>query len=77
MTGATTPWAWRATPSRLWRPGDRTERLRSLRVPTPVLHGTDDIMIDVSGGRATAAAVPGAKLVTIDGMGQPAPTTLA
>lgn len=49
--------------------GDRTERLRSLGVPTLVVHGSDDIMCDVSGGRATAAAVPGAELVVIDGLG--------
>jgi pimeloyl-ACP methyl ester carboxylesterase len=45
--------------------GDRTERLRLLRVPTLVLHGADDAMCDVSSGRATAAAIPGAKLVII------------
>ena len=41
--------------------GDRTAELRSLRVPTLVLHGADDLMCDVSGGRATAAAIPGAE----------------
>ncbi len=56
--------------------GDRTARLRSLRVPTLVLHGADDVMCDVSGGRATAAAVPGAKLVIIDGMGHSLPRQL-
>jgi pimeloyl-ACP methyl ester carboxylesterase len=56
--------------------GDRTARLRSLRVPTLVLHGTDDVMIDVSGGRATASAIPDAKLVIIDGMGHSLPRQL-
>ena len=49
--------------------GDRTEALRSVAVPTLVLHGADDPLVDVSGGRATAQAIPGAELVVIDGMG--------
>ncbi len=56
--------------------GDRTSRLRSLTVPTLVIHGTDDRVIDVSGGRATAAAIPGAELVVIDGMGHDLPAAL-
>jgi pimeloyl-ACP methyl ester carboxylesterase len=49
--------------------GDRTERLRRLEVPTLVIHGLADRMCDVSGGRATAEAIPGAELVLIEGMG--------
>ncbi|MDE3201565.1 MAG: alpha/beta fold hydrolase [Acidobacteriota bacterium] len=49
--------------------GDRTERLKSVRVPTLVIHGLSDAMCDVSGGRATAAAIKGAELVLIEGMG--------
>ncbi|HEY6275376.1 MAG TPA: alpha/beta fold hydrolase [Streptosporangiaceae bacterium] len=56
--------------------GDRTTRLRSLRVPTLVVHGADDLMIDVSGGRATAEAIPGAELLIIDGMGHSLPRPL-
>jgi pimeloyl-ACP methyl ester carboxylesterase len=56
--------------------GDRTARLRSLRVPTLVIHGSDDKMIGVSGGRATAAAIPGAELLVIDGMGHNFPPPL-
>ncbi|WP_424532313.1 alpha/beta fold hydrolase [Sphaerisporangium viridialbum] len=56
--------------------GDRTARLRTLRVPTLVLHGADDVMCDLSGGRATAAAIPGAKLVIFDGMGHSLPRQL-
>jgi pimeloyl-ACP methyl ester carboxylesterase len=56
--------------------GDRTARLQSLRVPTLVLHGADDLMCDVSGARATAAAIPGAELVIIDGMGHDLPLAL-
>lgn len=56
--------------------GDRTERLRSLRVPTLVVHGAADIVCDVSGGRATAAAVPGAELLILEGMGHHLPHEL-
>ena len=56
--------------------GDRTARLRSLRVPALVLHGDDDRMCHVSGGRATAAAIPGAELVIFEGMGHSLPQQL-
>ncbi|MFD8019460.1 alpha/beta hydrolase [Streptomyces lavendulae] len=56
--------------------GDRTERLRALTVPTLVIHGADDPMCDVSGGRATADAVPGAEFVTFEGMGHDLPRAL-
>ncbi|MEV8630871.1 alpha/beta hydrolase [Streptosporangium sp. NPDC051023] len=56
--------------------GDRTARLRSVDVPTLVLHGADDLMCDVSGGRATAEAIPDAELVVIDGMGHNLPRAL-
>jgi pimeloyl-ACP methyl ester carboxylesterase len=56
--------------------GDRTERLRGLDVPTLVMHGLADRMCDVSGGRATAEAIPGAELVLIEGMGHDLPPAL-
>jgi pimeloyl-ACP methyl ester carboxylesterase len=56
--------------------GDRTPRLRSLRVPALVVHGTADKMVHVSGGRSTAAAIPGAELVLVDGMGHDLPPAL-
>jgi len=56
--------------------GDRTERLRCLAVPALVIHGLADRMCDVSGGRATAAAIPGADLVLIEGMGHDLPPGL-
>ena len=52
---------------------DRTARLRELRVPTTVIHGSIDPLIGISGGRATAAAIPGAELVVIDDMGHDLP----
>lgn len=53
--------------------GDRTARLRELDVPTVVIHGEDDVLIGVTGGQATAAAIPGAHLVLIPGMGHDLP----
>ena len=53
--------------------GDRTPELRGIRAPTVVIHGTRDRMVRPSGGRATAAAIPGAQLVTIEGMGHDLP----
>lgn len=55
---------------------NRRERLRSVRVPTLVIHGLADKMVHVSGGRATAAAVPGAELLLIQGMGHDLPAAL-
>jgi cation diffusion facilitator CzcD-associated flavoprotein CzcO/pimeloyl-ACP methyl ester carboxylesterase len=48
--------------------GDRTARLRRITAPTLVVHGLRDRMVAPSGGRATAEAIRGAKLVTIAGM---------
>jgi pimeloyl-ACP methyl ester carboxylesterase len=56
--------------------GHRTPRLRQLRVPTLVIHGADDPLVQVSGGRATAAAIPGAELVVFEGMGHDLPRQL-
>lgn len=55
---------------------DRGPALRRLRVPAAVLHGEADKMVHVSGGRATAAAIPGAELVVVEGMGHDLPEPL-
>lgn len=55
---------------------DRTAGLGSVAVPVLVMHGEADPLIDVSGGRATAAAVPGARLRTFPGMGHDLPREL-
>lgn len=47
---------------------DRTTLLREIRVPTTVIHGDADRLVMASGGRATAAAIAGARLVVIPGM---------
>lgn len=49
--------------------GDRTERLAAIVAPTLVIHGTADPMIDISGGLATAQAIPGSRFVPVENMG--------
>jgi len=53
--------------------GSRKERLRNVKAPTLVIHGTVDPLVHPMGGRDTAASVPGAKLVMVDGMGHAIP----
>jgi pimeloyl-ACP methyl ester carboxylesterase len=55
---------------------DRTPDLGRVTAPTLVIHGSDDALVNVSGGRATAAAVPGAELVVLEGMGHDLPRPL-
>jgi len=55
---------------------NRGPRLHSLPMPATVVHGLADKMVHVSGGRATAAAIPGAELLLIDGMGHDVPPDL-
>jgi pimeloyl-ACP methyl ester carboxylesterase len=52
---------------------DRTLRLRDVAVPALVVHGEADPVVDVSGGTATAAAIPGAELLVVDGLGHDLP----
>jgi pimeloyl-ACP methyl ester carboxylesterase len=56
--------------------GDRTGRLAGVTAPTLVLHGTADPLIDVSGGHATVAAIPGARLELLEGMGHDLPLSM-
>jgi pimeloyl-ACP methyl ester carboxylesterase len=53
--------------------GNRTKDLKRIKAPTLVIHGTDDRMVGVSGGRATARAIDGAKLMKVKGMGHDMP----
>jgi pimeloyl-ACP methyl ester carboxylesterase len=53
--------------------GSRKERLASVKAPTLVIHGTVDPLVRPEGGKDTAASIPGAKLVMIDGMGHALP----
>ncbi|MCU4747731.1 MULTISPECIES: alpha/beta fold hydrolase [Streptomyces] len=56
--------------------GSRADALRTLRVPTLVIHGLDDTLIDPSGGRRTAELVPGAELLLVPDMGHDRPREL-
>ena len=53
--------------------GDRTKALGQIDVPTLVIHGTKDPMVAPSGGRATARAIRGSRLLMVDGMGHDLP----
>ena len=52
---------------------DRTAQLRTLAVPSLVIHGDRDPLVSPDGGQATAAAIPGAELLLVDGMGHDLP----
>lgn len=56
--------------------GDRRAKLRTIKAPTVVLHGADDPLVPVEGGRDTAANIPGAELRIIPGMGHDMPPAL-
>jgi pimeloyl-ACP methyl ester carboxylesterase len=56
--------------------GDRTAELRRVTAPTLVIHGTIDPLVSPSGGRATARAIPGARLMMVRGMGHDLPRAL-
>jgi pimeloyl-ACP methyl ester carboxylesterase len=56
--------------------GDRTRRLRRVKAPTVVIHGTRDPLVRPASGRALAKAIPGARLELIEGMGHDLPPGL-
>jgi len=53
--------------------GNRKPALASVTAPTLVIHGADDPLVPVEGGKDTADAIPGAELLIIDGMGHDLP----
>ncbi|HET7522974.1 MAG TPA: alpha/beta hydrolase, partial [Acidimicrobiales bacterium] len=55
---------------------NRTRALAELTMPVTVVHGTKDKMVHLSGGKATAKAVPGADLRVVEGMGHDLPPDL-
>jgi pimeloyl-ACP methyl ester carboxylesterase len=55
---------------------DRTTALAEIDVPTVVIHGAADPLIEVSGGEALARAIPGAELHVVEGMGHDLPRAL-
>lgn len=71
--GAHPPGAARQFAAILGHDSDRRDRLRNVRTPTLVLHGTDDPLIPERAGRATARLIPGARYVPIPGMGHDFP----
>jgi pimeloyl-ACP methyl ester carboxylesterase len=56
--------------------GDRTKALHRVQTPALVIHGNRDPLVKPSGGRATAKAIPGARLMMIDGMAHDLPRDL-
>lgn len=56
--------------------GDRRPKLSKITAPTVVLHGADDPLVPLSGGRDTAACIPGSELRVIPGMGHDLPPAL-
>jgi pimeloyl-ACP methyl ester carboxylesterase len=56
--------------------GDRTAELAGIAAPTLVIHGRDDPVVALSGGEAVAAAIPGARLEVIEGMGHDLPRAM-
>jgi len=56
--------------------GSRKEELAGVKAPTLVIHGADDPLVPVEGGRATARAIPGARLLVLDRMGHTLPRTV-
>jgi pimeloyl-ACP methyl ester carboxylesterase len=58
------------------RTGDRTAGLRAVTAPTLVIHGDRDLMVNPTGGAATARAITGARLETIQGLGHDLPLGL-
>ena len=57
--------------------GSRREKLKSVKLPTLVIHGDADPLVPVEGGKDTAASIPGAKLLIIEGMGHDIPVEMA
>jgi pimeloyl-ACP methyl ester carboxylesterase len=53
--------------------GSRTEALRTVDVPALIVHGDADRLVDQSGGRRTADAIPGARFVLLEGLGHDYP----
>jgi pimeloyl-ACP methyl ester carboxylesterase len=63
--------------SALLTAGDRRAQLKDIQVPTMVLHGVDDPLINIACGRDTAAVIPGSEYRPIPGMGHDFPKALA
>ena len=56
--------------------GDRRAALKTISAPTIVIHGVDDPLVPLAGGRDTAATIPGATIIEVPGMGHNLPDAL-
>ena len=56
--------------------GDRREKMKDVKAPAVILHGIDDPLVPIEGGRDTAASIPGAELREVPGMGHDFPLAL-
>src|SRR5579871_2312668 len=56
--------------------GDRRAALKRIKAPTVVLHGADDPLVPLAGGKDTAENIAGAELRVIPGMGHDLPPAL-
>ncbi len=52
---------------------DRTQELKKLKVPSLIIHGDEDPLVPIAGGKATADAIPKAELMIVKGMGHVLP----
>jgi pimeloyl-ACP methyl ester carboxylesterase len=55
---------------------DRRPKLKTITAPTVVIHGEDDPLVPVEGGRDTAANIPGAELRLVPGVGHEMPAAV-
>ncbi|MFX1477556.1 MAG: alpha/beta fold hydrolase [Promethearchaeota archaeon] len=53
--------------------GNRKPKLANVKIPTLIIHGGDDPLVPVEGGKDTAEAIPGSEIIIIDGMGHSLP----
>jgi pimeloyl-ACP methyl ester carboxylesterase len=53
--------------------GDRREKLKGVTAPTVVIHGEVDPLVNLEGGKDTAASIEGAELIVVPGMGHDLP----
>ncbi|MDF1595636.1 MAG: alpha/beta fold hydrolase [Acidimicrobiia bacterium] len=60
----------------IYAAGNRSDQVAAISTPTLVIHGAQDPLVDISGGRHTAEIIPGAELLIIDDMGHDLPRPL-
>ena len=60
----------------LMKVGDRTELLKTIKIPTTVIHGVDDALIPIACGEDTAKSISDSVFVAINGMGHNIPESL-